>query len=166
MRIMSCKKTFLGLMAIASLVGSCGGGEREYLNFHGIPMNTPFEAFVDSLLQRGYQIDTARSDSAYAKLYIINAEQNVTVDVATDTAGIAYIIEEYRATYNDSTRQLYPVLYRQFQNELGGKPWLRAGGGDDHKEAVFETSKGVLEVNLKNTSFPMLQIVYRRDTNK
>ncbi|MCR4918266.1 MAG: hypothetical protein K5928_00395 [Prevotella sp.] len=160
------KKSILGLLAAAALVSSCGGGEREYLSFHGIPMNTPFEAFVDSLQQRGYQIDTTRTDSAYAKLFIIDAEQNITVDVATDTAGIAYIIEEYHATYNDSTRQLYPVFYRQFQNELGGKPWLRAGGGDDHKEAVFETEKGILEVNLKNTSFPMLQIVYKRDTNK
>ena len=160
------KRNILCLMAAALVMAACAGGEREYLNFHGLPMNTPFQAFVDSLKQRGYQVDTARSDSAYAKLYIIDATQHVTVDVATDTLGISYIIEEYTATYNDSTRQLYPVFYRQFQNELGGKPWLRAGGGDDHKEAVFETEKGILEVNLKNTNYPMLQIVYRRDTNK
>ena len=160
------KKIILSLCAAAALLVSCGGGEREYLNFHGLPMNMPFQAFVDSLQQRGYQLDTARSDSAYAKLFIIDDKQNITVDVATDTLGISYIIEEYRASYNDSTRHLYPIIYKQMQNELGGKPWLRAGGGDDHKEAVFETEKGILEVNLKNTNLPLLQVVYRRDTNK
>jgi len=86
----------------------------------------------------------------------------VTVYHQNDT--ITDIVEQYTATYNDSTSNLWQTRHDELEKEFG---WPNMGKhGDLHKEALYESEKGTVILTLLNTYSPTLTIRYSTSTTQ
>lgn len=153
------------LAALAAVVLFACSGEREYLKCKGLSLGLPAKAFVDSLAARGLVMDSAHSGDGMTVMRQPEGEA-YSVAVAYNGDVITAVEEDYRATYNDSTRHLWQQLRDQFVEELGRNPGVPKRG-DDHKIAEFETSEYRLVVTLDNHSVPFLSVLYEmKDLDK
>lgn len=155
------KKFFIAAAAFM-LMCACSG-EREYLTYRGLSMGMSFKAFDDSLQKQGFVVDTAHSSEAIVKY--THPKETFVLSVGQQNDTILAIEEFYTASYNDSTRQLWQELRDRYAEELDcmpGCPHL----GDDHKEAEFETPKGIVNILLLNRSIPSLTLHLDRMTQK
>lgn len=155
------KLLFAALAAVALIACS---GEREYLKVKGLSMGLPAKVFVDSLKARGFEVDTTHS-SAELTILTRPGETAYNITVASNGDKITAVEEDYRATYNDSTRFLWQQLRDQFAEELGRNPGIPKRN-DDHKIAEFETSEYKLVVTLDNHSVPFLSVFYEMKDEK
>lgn len=150
------KKLFV-LLAAAAMIGACSS-ETEPLKYRGLPLNMPTAQFMDSLASRGFVIDSAHSDSG--KMYVLTSDKvTYRMLVAFKGDNITDVQENYTASSNDSTRQLWQQLRDDFEKELGTWPNCPKLG-DDNKIANFETDGGFVIITLKNTYTPTLQLRY------
>lgn len=149
--------------ALAALMMCACGGEREYLNYRGLSMGLSARQVADSLQQRGLALDTAHStDDSYVLADTVKCNLVVTVFHHNDT--ISDITEQYSATYNDSTSNLWQAMHDELQKEFG---WPNMGKhGDLHKEATFENEKGTVLLILHNTYSPTMQVRYSTSTTQ
>ena len=151
------------VMAALAAVALCAcSGEKEYLNCKGLSLGLPAKTFVDSLAARGLVMDSAHSGDG---LVVMRQSEAYSVTVASQGDKITAVEEDYRATYNDSTRHLWQQLRDQFVEELGRNPGVPKRG-DDHKIAEFETSDYRLIVELDNHSVPFLRVLYETKEEK
>ena len=151
------KKMFLAVMA-AVLMCACSG-EREYLNYRGLSMGMPASKMTDSLLQKlpNLAVDTNKTSKTSIVLFDTLA-QNFMVTIYAQNDTISDILENYSASYNDSTSQLWQTLHDNFEKELG---WPNMGKhGDLHKEATFKNDKGTILLILLNTYSPTVSVRY------
>ncbi|MBR1547807.1 MAG: hypothetical protein IJ637_03675 [Prevotella sp.] len=150
------KKIFL-MMAAFALICACSS-EVEPLKYRGLDMSMPASKFVDSLVARGFVVDSAHSDSG--KLAVLTSEAvTYKMLVAFEKDKLTAVQENYTASDNDSTRQLWQQMRDDFEKELGTWPNCPKLG-DDHKIAKFETDGGFVTITLKNTYTPTLQLLY------
>jgi hypothetical protein len=152
------KKMFFAAMAIVMLC-ACKG-EREYLEFRGLSLGMSAKAMCDSLLARGFVLDSALTDE---QTYVLNnAEDLSRVDIVQMNDTITDVLESYTATYNDSTTQIYERMHKEFTDLYG---WANMKHNADlHKEAAFRTNgKGGLTLILHNTYSPTMSVRYSRD---
>ena len=150
------KKIFLTMAAMA-LICACSS-EVEPLKYRGLSMGMPASQFIDSLVARGFAVDSAHSDSgSLSVLTSETATYKMLVAYRNDT--LTAVQENYTASDNDSTRQLWQQLRDDFEQELGTWPNCPKLG-DDHKIAKFETEAGFITITLKNTYTPTLQLFY------
>lgn len=149
------KKMIFAVMAIA-LLSACKG-EREYLDFRGLSMGMPVKAMCDSLIQRGFEVDTVLTDDQ--TIVMNNAKELCRLDIAQRNDTITDIMESYAASYNDSTIEIYERLHKEFTDQYG---WANMKHNADlHKEAAFRTNgKGGLTLILHNTYTPTVSIHY------
>ena len=90
--------------------------------------------------------------------------RNFTVAVYHHNDTIQDILENYSATYNDSTSNLWQALHDDFEKEFG---WPNMGKhGDLHKEATFQNDKGTVLLTLLNTYSPTVTVRYSVETTK
>lgn len=150
------KKMFFAALA-AVMMCACSG-EREYLSVRGLSMGLPAKVFADSMMARGFQLDSAHSGSEM-KVFVRAGQPAYSVTVACEGDVISAVEEDYRATYNDSTRALWQTLRDSLVEVLGRNPGIPKRG-DDHKIAEFETSEYKLVVTLDNHSVPFLSVFY------
>ena len=150
------KKLVFLMMAVAAIC-ACSG-EHEPLSYRGLPMNLPTAQFLDSLAARGFVVDSAHSDSG--KLAVLTSDA-VTYKMLVAYQGdkLVAVQENYEASSNDSTRQLWQELRDDFEKQLGTWPNMPLKG-EDHREARFETDGGFIVITLKNTYSPTLQLRY------
>lgn len=149
------KKILIAAMAVVMLA-SCNS-EREYLSYKGLSMGMKAKTFTDSLAKRGFEVDSAASQPGL--LVMNNVKDRYSVTIASVKDSITAVQENYTATYNDSTRQLFQTLRDAYVKELGINPFI-PDRGDDHKTAVFQTDKGTVTVILENTYTPSLAVKY------
>ena len=150
--------------ALAAIVLSACSGEREYLKVKGLSIGLPAKVSVDSMLARGFLVDTTHSSENMTIMY--HPERVAyTVTMASNDNKIVAVEEDYRATYNDSTRALWQELRDGFVEELGRQPGIPKRN-DDHKIAEFETSEYKLVVTLDNRSVPFLSVFYEMKDEK
>ena len=153
------------LFAVMTVVVMCAcSGERDYPSYRGLSMGMPYQALYDTLLQMGYQIDTAHCsiDSAQnAGLLTLTREGlpsfGLSVKFHRDT--IDAIQESYIATYNDSTRNLWQTVRDSLEKTLEAwpnAPLLK----NDHKLAEFRYNGGKISVLLENTYTPTMSVLY------
>jgi len=149
------KKLFAILVAAAAMIGC--SGEREYLDVHGLSMGMPAKAFCDSLVARGYEVDTNLTD---ASVYVLIEPKGraLRYDILQHNDTIDEVLESYTATYNDSTSQLWQKMHDDFQDEFGMPGMLHRA--DLHKEAIYNTGKGGLRLILLNTYSPTMTVRY------
>jgi hypothetical protein len=144
--------------ALAAIVLCACSGEPDYLKVKGLSIGLPAKVFADSLLNRGFELDSAHS-GAELKVFRHPGETAYSITMACQGDQIAAVEEDYYATYNDSTRALWQQLRDQFAEELGRNPGIPKRN-DDHKIAEFETSEYKLVVTLDNHSVPFLSVLY------
>ena len=146
-------------MAIVAL-GACSGGEKD-MKYRGLSMALPFQTFCDSLTARGFAVDSAKTDSAFTRVVMVNPNTNFRLMLAQKDGRLLALQENYKISTNDSTRQLWQQLRDDFEKELDAWPNMPKHG-DDHKVAKFETDGGFITLTLENTYTPTLQVLYEK----
>ena len=126
-------------------------------------MGMSAKKMVDSLQLQGLALDTAHSsETSFVLADTIARNFVVTVYHQNDT--ISDILEQYSASYNDSTSHLWQAKHDEFEKEFG---WPNMGKhGDLHKEATFESKKGTVLLILLNTYSPTVSVRYSTSTTK
>ena len=150
------KKIFVALVAFLALC-ACSS-EPEYLNYRGLSMGMPFKAFYDSLTNRGFALDSARSDSALTNVVMRNPGELYHLVLAQQNDTLKMIQETYELSTNDSTRNLWQQIRDETEKELGTWPNMPKRG-DDHK---VETDGGFITITLLNTYKPTLTVLYQQ----
>ena len=74
------KKFILALMAIVAL-GACSSEEKN-LTYRGLSMGLPFQTFCDSLIARGFAVDSAKTDSAFTRVVMANPNEKFRLMLA------------------------------------------------------------------------------------
>ena len=126
-------------------------------------MGMPAKNMCDSLMQQGLALDTLHSsESSYVLADTLAQNYKVTIYQQNDT--ISDILEEFTATYNDSTSQLWQDRHDELEKDFG---WPNMNhNGDLHKEAFFENKKGTVILILLNTYSPTMSVRYSTKTTK
>ena len=146
----------LFISGVAAL-SSCSG-ERGYINYRGLTMGMPAKQMVDSIQQKlpNLWLDTTKYEDRYVLADTL--ARNFTVAVYHHNDTLVDILENYIASYNDSTTQLWQALHDEFEKEYG---WPNMGKhGDLHKEATFQNDKGTILLTLLNTYSPTVTVRY------
>jgi hypothetical protein len=158
---MQMKKLIFAVMAVVALC-ACNS-EREYLDFRGLSLGMSAKAMCDSLIERGFALDSNLTDET---VYILtNSKEQCRVDIAMHNDTISNVLESYEATYNDSTTAIYNARHKEFSDLYG---WANMKHNSDlHKEANFQVGdKGGLVLILHNTYSPTVSIRYSVDVIK
>lgn len=150
------KKLFFAFVTLVALA-ACGEGENTF-NYRGLAFTLPTGQLIDSMLARGFVVDSAASDSGRNVVFTKPAEHyRVIVAFAGDK--LQAIQETYTISTNDSTRKMWQELRDGLEKELGAWPdcpMLK----DDHKVANFDATDGIISVILENTYRPSLAVRY------
>ncbi len=152
------KKTLLVAIVAVIALSACNS-EQKAFSYRGIPLNLGFETFVDSLQQRGYAIDSAKTDSAFTRVVMARTGDHYRLMIAQNNGKIQAMQENYTLSTNDSTRRYWQELRDGFEKELDAWPNMPKHG-DDHKIAKFETDGGFITITLENTYKPTLSVLY------
>ena len=153
------KKILVAIVAIAALC-ACNS-EKKDLSYRGLSMGLPFQTFIDSLQQRGFFVDSAKTDSAFQMVVMGNDAVRYRLVIAQKDGQVAALQENWNLQSNDSTRQLWQKMRDDFEKELGAWPNMPKHG-DDHKIAKFEGEGGFITLTLENTYTPTLTVRYDR----
>lgn len=151
------KKSLLFVVALVALC-ACGGSEKAPFNYRGLAFSLPVPQFVDSLVARGFAVDTAASDSG--RTWVLKSDAvpyHVLLGFKGDTLLLAQ--ENYTMSTNDSTREMWQELRDGLEKELGTWPNCPKLG-EDHRIADFETDGGFISITLENTYSPNLNVRY------
>lgn len=152
-------KKLLAALTVGMVLCACGGGGGKPLTYRGLSMELPFQAFCDSMTARGFAIDSAKTDSAFSLVVMGSPEVAYRLLLAQENGRLKALQENYTASANDSTRQLWQRLRDDFERQLGSWPNCPILK-DDHKVAKFEAEGGFVTVTLKNTYTPTLSVLY------
>ena len=150
-------KKLIFAFAALCLLAACSG-ERGYINYRGLTMGMSAKSMVDSIQQKvpNLWLDTTKYEDRY--VMVDTLARNFTVAVYHHNDTILDILENYLATYNDSTSNLWQALHDDFEKEFG---WPNMGKhGDLHKEATFQNDKGTILLTLLNTYAPTVVVRY------
>ena len=151
------KKILVALVAIVALC-ACSG-EKKDLAYRGLSMGLPFQTFIDSLQQRGFVIDSAKTDSAFQMVVMGSDKVRYRLVIAQNAGQVAALQENWELHSNDSTRTLWQQMHDDFEKEIGAWPNM-SKHGDDHKIAKFEAEGGFITLTLENTYKPTLSVRY------
>ncbi len=157
------KKVLLAALA-AVLMCACSG-ERQYLDYRGMSMGIPAKQMADSLVTKlqNLAVDTHKTGETNIVL-VDTLAKNFMVTIYHQNDTITDILENYVATYNDSTSNLWQARHDELQKEFG---WPNMGKhGDLHKEAKFQNDKGTVLLTLLNTYSPTVTVRYSIETTK
>lgn len=153
----------LAVWAVTMLC-ACSSGEKD-LKYRGLSMALPFQTFVDSLQQRGFAVDSAKTDSAFTRVVMAKPGEKFRLMLAQNNGVLIALQENYKISTNDSTRQLWQQMRDDLEKELGS--WSNMPKhGDDHKIAKFETDGGFITLTLENTYTPTFQVLYEVKVKK
>ena len=148
------------LVALVAIVALCAcSGEKKDLVYRGLSMGLPFQTFIDSLQQRGFVIDSAKTDSAFQMVVMGSDKVRYRLVIAQNAGQVAALQENWELHSNDSTRTLWQQMHDDFEKEIGAWPNM-SKHGDDHKIAKFEAEGGFITLTLENTYKPTLSVRY------
>lgn len=153
------KNIFVALVAFLALC-ACGNGEKKALEYRGLSMSTPFKTFCDSLAARGFVIDSAKTDSDFSRVSMVNPAGKYRLMIAQHNDTIDALQENYLISTNDSTRKMWQQIRDDFEKSIGAWPNMLKDG-DDHRIAKFEAEGGFITVTLENTYKPTLSVLYQ-----
>ena len=151
------KKIFLALVALVALC-ACNSEKKDFA-YRGLSMALPFQTFIDSLQQRGFAIDSAKTDSNFQMVVMGSDVVRYRLVIAQKDGQVAALQENWALNTNDSTRTLWQQMHDDFEKEIGAWPNM-SKHGDDHKIAKFEAPGGFITLTLENTYKPTLSVRY------
>jgi len=140
------------MAAFVAVTALCGcNSEPKYLIYDGLSLGLTPEAFVDSLFNRGYEIDTTKKEEGNIFL-VNNGEKKSSMTIELDDKGILNLQETFERETNDSTEELYWKYRKQYEaiysDQYMGK------NSDVHKECIFQNKEGNVNVILENMYRP------------
>ena len=144
------KKIFVAFVAFLALC-ACGNSEKKSLDYRGLSLKTSFKTFCDSLTARGFAIDSAKTDSDFSRVSMVNPAEKYRLMIAQHNDTIST---------NDSTRKMWQRIHDDFEKSLGAWPNMLKDG-DDHRIAKFEADGCFITVTLENTYKPTLSVLYQ-----
>lgn len=153
------KKFLVAFVAVAAFF-ACSS-EKKDLAYRGLSMGLPFQTFIDSLQQRGFAVDSAKTDSAFQMVVMGSDAVRYRLVIAQKDGQVAALQENWNLLSNDSTRRLWQQMRDDFEKDLGAWPNMPKHG-DDHKIAKFEADGGFITLTLENTYKPTLTVRYDR----
>ena len=141
------------MAAFVAVTALCGcNSEPKYLIYDGLSLGLTPEAFVDSLFNRGYEIDTTMKKMEGNIFLVNNGEAKSTMTIELDDKGILNLQETFERETNDSTEELYWKYRKQYEaiysDQYMGK------NSDVHKECIFQNKEGNVNVILENMYRP------------
>ncbi|MBR0180929.1 MAG: hypothetical protein IJQ04_04600 [Prevotella sp.] len=139
---------------------ACSNGEKKALEYRGLSMSTPFKTFCDSLVARGFAIDSAKTDSDFSRVSMVNPAEKYRLMIAQHNDTIDALQENYIISTNDSTRKMWQQIRDDFEKQIGAWPNMLKDG-EDHRIAKFEAEGGFITVTLENTYKPTLSVLYQ-----
>ena len=151
------KKIFLAFVALIALC-ACNSDKKDFA-YRGLSMSLPFQTFIDSLQQRGFAIDSAKSDSNFQTVVMGSDLVRYRLVIAQKDGQVAALQENWNLNSNDSTRTLWQQMHDDFEKQIGAWPNM-SKHGDDHKIAKFEDEGGFITLTLENTYRPTLSVRY------
>ena len=151
------KKLIIACVAFVALA-ACTKQEKAPFNYRGLDFTMPVAQFVDSMMARGFVVDSAASDSGRTVVFATSQEP-IRVLAAFTGDKLQVIQESHLASSNDSTPMLWQQIRDGLEKELGAWPDCPILK-DDHKIANFDTSDGFISVILENTYTPTLTVRY------
>lgn len=151
------KKIVLYFVALVAL-GACSDVQKAPFNYRGLVFTLPVSQLEDSMLARGFSVDSAASDSGRTIVFY-KASEPYRVLVAFKDEKLMAVKENYVVSSNDSTRQLWQQLRDGLEKELGAWPDCPILK-DDHKVANFDSGDGFISIVLENTYTPTLSVQY------
>ena len=152
------KKILFAAMALVALC-ACNSETKDF-SYRGLSMALPFQTFIDSLQQRGFAIDSAKTDSDFTRVVMAKDSEKYRLVIARQDSLVQALQENYQISTNDSTRRMWQELRDQFEKDLGAWPNMPKHG-DDHKIAKFEADGGFITITLENTYKPTLSVLYQ-----
>lgn len=155
------KKIALSLLAVM-VFAACS--QKAPFNYRGLPFTLTMTQFTDSMLARGFAVDSAASDSGRT-LVFAKAGERYRVLAAYKQDKVQAVQETYSLSTNDSTRQLWQQLRDGLEKDLEAWPDCPILK-DDHKVANFDASDGIISVILENTYKPSLAVRYTPKADK
>ena len=153
------KNIFVAVVVFLALC-ACSNGEKKALEYRGLSMSTPFKTFCDSLVARGFAIDSAKTDSDFSRVSMVNPAEKYRLMIAQHNDTINAIQENYIISTNDSTRKMWQQIRDDFEKQIGAWPNMLKDG-EDHRIAKFEAEGGFITVTLENTYKPTLSVLYQ-----
>ena len=153
------KKLFVALVAFAALC-ACSNSEKKSLDYRGLSMGMPFKTFCDSMTARGFAVDSAKTDSDFARVSLFNPNLNYRVMLAQRNDTLVALQENYEISTNDSTRKMWQQMRDEFEKQIGAWPNMLKDG-QDHRIAKFEDKGGFITLTLENTYKPTLSVLYQ-----
>jgi len=157
-------KKLVSAFAALVLLAACGDSTNAPFNYRGLDFSLTAQQFADSMLARGFVVDSAASDSGRTLVFAKTAEP-YRVLLAMKDGAIAAVQENYTLSSNDSTRQMWQQLRDGLEKELGAWPDCPILK-DDHKVANFDTGDGFVSIILENTYTPNLNVRYTKKAEK
>lgn len=154
------KKILVAFVAFLALC-ACGSGETKDVGYRGLSMEMPFKTFCDSLAARGFVVDSAKSDSDWSRVSMVNPALNYRLMLAQRNDTLLAIQENYMISTNDSTRKLWQQMHDEKEKELGAWPNMLKDG-EDHRIAKFEAKSCFITLTLENTYKPTLSVLYQK----
>ena len=153
------RNIFVAVVVFLALC-ACSNGEKKALEYRGLSMSTPFKTFCDSLVARGFAIDSAKTDSDFSRVSMVNHAEKYRLMIAQHNDTINAIQENYIISTNDSTRKMWQQIRDDFEKQIGAWPNMLKDG-EDHRIAKFEAEGGFITVTLENTYKPTLSVLYQ-----
>ena len=153
------RNIFVAVVAFMALC-ACSNGEKKALDYRGLSMSTPFKTFCDSLAARGFVVDSAKTDSDFSRVSMVNPAEKYRLMIAQHNDTIDALQENYLISTNDSTRKMWQQIRDDFEKSIGAWPNMLKDG-DDHRIAKFEAEGGFITVTLENTYKPTLSVLYQ-----
>lgn len=153
------KKILFALVAFLALC-ACSDGDKKSLDYRGLSMGVPFKTFCDSLVARGFTVDSAKTDSDFSRVSLFNPAEKYRLMIAQRNDTIEALQENYIISTNDSTRKMWQELRDGFEKVVGAWPNMLKDG-EDHRIAKFEAEGGFITITLENTYKPTLSVLYQ-----
>ena len=110
------KKILVAIVAIAALC-ACNS-EKKDLSYRGLSMGLPFQTFIDSLQQRGFFVDSAKTDSAFQMVVMGSDAVRYRLVIAQKNGQVAALQENWNLHSNDSTRKLWQQMRDEFEKQM------------------------------------------------
>lgn len=150
------KKSIMATFVAVTALCGCNS-EPKYLIYDGLSLGLTPEAFVDSLFNRGYEIDTTMKKMEGNIFLVNNGEAKSTMTIEVDDKGILNLQETFERETNDSTEELYWKYRKQYEaiysDQYMGK------NSDVHKECIFQNKEGNVNVILENMYRPQFRLL-------
>ena len=114
------KKLVFALMAVAAMCVACQESSAPVnFNYRGLAFTLPVSQFVDSMMARGFAVDSAASDSGN-NVVLASPAEHYRVLAAFKGEKLMVIQETYNLSTNDSTRQMWQEIRDGLEKEGAG----------------------------------------------